>query len=148
MEGDKLIPDWNISDRSSVLLHNVGQDSQELYNVCYLRGDQATLLMTPHTRLEEHHVHILISRRSQILADHKVRELHRMLIDSASGVTEIESQRSALETKVQDLQNQLAESASEIAKAKKEAFNEGRAERFDDGQAASKLKGVAEGRED
>ncbi|KAL2232450.1 UNVERIFIED_CONTAM: hypothetical protein Sindi_1425000 [Sesamum indicum] len=70
MERGKLIPDWNISHRSSMLLNHVGQDSWELYNAAAF-NQSLTLKCTGF-------------QRSKILVDHKILDLRKRLSNGAS----------------------------------------------------------------
>ncbi|KAK4417211.1 hypothetical protein Salat_2546700 [Sesamum alatum] len=97
MEGEKLVPGWAISTQSSVLKTHVGQDSWELYKACLLPRDQATLVPTAHTQIEEHHAHVLTQamafghhlslrcsylRREKITNDGKLTEAQKQLEES------------------------------------------------------------------
>ncbi|KAL0447282.1 UNVERIFIED_CONTAM: hypothetical protein Slati_1856100 [Sesamum latifolium] len=150
-EGEKIVPDWNITNQSCVFLHGAGHDSWELYNNYCLPRDQATILTTPHTRLEENHAHVLMQaaafnralslkctgfRRRHIMADRKVRDLQRRLAEASGKGVELEAQKALLESRVKELEDQVARFASEVVQAKEEAFRRGREEGFSAGEAA------------
>ncbi|KAK4437424.1 hypothetical protein Salat_0076300 [Sesamum alatum] len=97
IEGEKLLPDWAISNQSSMLKTYVGQDSWELYKSCVLRRDQALLAAYAHTRVKEHHAHALTQalafghnlslkctywRRKKLSSDAKMAELRKKLEES------------------------------------------------------------------
>ncbi|KAL0427340.1 UNVERIFIED_CONTAM: hypothetical protein Slati_2908800 [Sesamum latifolium] len=54
MEGERLIPDWALSARKSVLMTHVGQDSWEMYKSSLLPRDQALLAPYSHIQVEKH----------------------------------------------------------------------------------------------
>ncbi|KAL2246276.1 UNVERIFIED_CONTAM: hypothetical protein Sindi_2895800 [Sesamum indicum] len=88
LEGNKLVPDWKISSRSSILERVV------------------TLLKTPQTRFEEHHAHVIMQavafncnhslkctgyHQAQMIAGRKVRDLRKKLADSNAREKELEA---------------------------------------------------------
>ncbi|KAL2226404.1 UNVERIFIED_CONTAM: hypothetical protein Sindi_1999100, partial [Sesamum indicum] len=60
LTGEQLILDWKVSSSCTVLGSQSGQEIWELYNASCLPRNQATLLQTSFTRLEEHVAHWLI----------------------------------------------------------------------------------------
>ncbi|KAL2230671.1 UNVERIFIED_CONTAM: hypothetical protein Sindi_1661500 [Sesamum indicum] len=142
LEGNMWVPDWKISPSSTVFKTLSGQDSWELYDASCLPRDQAALLQTTFTRLEEHCAHSLIQpanfvrglslkcsgfRQNQLAAEHRSRDLRIQLLGIASREREWDNQRSAME----------------VAKARDDGEKVG----FDVGHAAGKIASVIEGQE-
>ncbi|KAL2252520.1 UNVERIFIED_CONTAM: hypothetical protein Sindi_0046700 [Sesamum indicum] len=115
MEGEKLVPDWKISTHGSVLHTRAGQDSWELYDSCCLPRDQAAILKTPHTPLEEHYVHSLMQaaafgralslkctgfHRKQVLSDRKIHDLKKKVSEAIAREKDLENQQATLEARV------------------------------------------------
>ncbi|KAL2228551.1 UNVERIFIED_CONTAM: hypothetical protein Sindi_1834800 [Sesamum indicum] len=62
LTGAMLAPNWSVSDLSTVLNSEAGQESFELYrNICLPR-DQAAILSSPYPRLEQFGAHSLMSK--------------------------------------------------------------------------------------
>ncbi|KAK4430809.1 hypothetical protein Salat_0842600 [Sesamum alatum] len=99
MEGEKLIPDWAISTRSSVLRSLVGQDSWELYKACLLERDQVLFAQTAYTCVEEHIAHGVIESR--------VAELQKEISEAQQKEKDLLDAKAALEAKNADLKAQL-----------------------------------------
>ncbi|KAK4417158.1 hypothetical protein Salat_2541400 [Sesamum alatum] len=123
MECEKLIPDWAISARSSVLRSLVGQDSWELYKACLLERDQVLLDQTAHTRVEEHIAHVLTQKLTRR--------------------TETCLMLRLLEAENANLKAQLHHAKEAVEEATTSAFEHGRI----DGEVAGCAREVAEGRE-
>ncbi|KAL2235184.1 UNVERIFIED_CONTAM: hypothetical protein Sindi_1250600 [Sesamum indicum] len=155
MEGDKWIPDWQISPNSSVFRTRSGQDSWELYDANCLLLDQAALLQTSFTRMEEHCAHSLVQasnfvrglslkcagfRHNQMAADRTIRDLRAQLARFTSKEEEWSRSMSTQEARIKELEAQVVSEASKAAA-------EGEKRGFEAGHAAGKIVGVAEGRE-
>ncbi|KAL2235346.1 UNVERIFIED_CONTAM: hypothetical protein Sindi_1266800 [Sesamum indicum] len=123
LKDERFVLSWNISSSSSVLYGRPGQDSWELFSNCILPRDQASLLMNPHTRLEEHAAHSLLQT---------VAFYHNMALKYTSYRRNhmIAEKKKALVAEVQDLKNELSAYAAEASKAKEDAFAEGKKEGF------------------
>ncbi|KAL2246192.1 UNVERIFIED_CONTAM: hypothetical protein Sindi_2887400 [Sesamum indicum] len=61
---ERFVPKWNILADSTVLYREAGQASWEIYSNTILPRDQASILMTSHTRIEEHIAHALMQIQS------------------------------------------------------------------------------------
>ncbi|KAK4412403.1 hypothetical protein Salat_2887300 [Sesamum alatum] len=159
MEGEKLIPDWAISGQSSILKTHMGQDSWEMYNACLLPRDQATLVPTAHTRIEEHHAHVLTQamtfgyhlslrcsywQREKLASDEKLFEAQKKLEESNSS-------RAAAEERVRQLEAQLEDltfrSRIEADTAGTVALEAGKKEGFSAGCETGKAEGLLAGRD-
>ncbi|KAL2241786.1 UNVERIFIED_CONTAM: hypothetical protein Sindi_0296600 [Sesamum indicum] len=155
MEGDKWIPDWQISPHSSVFRTRSGQDSWELYDASCLPLDQAALLQTSFTRMEEHCAHSLVQasnfvrglslkcagfRHNQMAADRTIRDLRAQLTSFSSKEEEWSRSMSTQEARIKELEAQVVAEASKAAA-------EGEKRGFEAGHAAGKIVGIAEGRE-
>ncbi|KAL2232377.1 UNVERIFIED_CONTAM: hypothetical protein Sindi_1417700 [Sesamum indicum] len=158
MEGDKWIPDWQISPQSSVFRTRSGQDSWELYDASCLPYDQVALLQTPFTRMEEHCAHSLIQaanfvrgltlkcagfRANHLAADRANQELRAQLNAFSAKEEEWSSSRSSLEARIKELEAQVASKASKASKAAADGEKRG----FEAGHAAGRIAGAIEGRE-
>ncbi|KAK4434780.1 hypothetical protein Salat_0640900 [Sesamum alatum] len=159
MEGEKLVPDWAISAQSSVLKTHVGQDSWELYKAYLLARDQAALVPTAHTRIEEHHAHVLTQamafghhlslrssflRQEKITSDAKLSEVQKQLEESDKLPAAAEERVKQLETQLEDL---ILRSRIEVETARTVALDAGKKEGFSTGCLAGKTEGLKEGRE-
>ncbi|KAL2236239.1 UNVERIFIED_CONTAM: hypothetical protein Sindi_0815600 [Sesamum indicum] len=155
MEGDKWIPDWQISPQSSVFRTCSNQDSWELYDASCLPRDQSALLQTSFTRMEEHCAHSLVQaanfvrglslkcagfRHNQLTADRTIRDLRTQLTAFFAKEEEWSRSRSIQEARIKELEAQVASEASKAAA-------EGEKRGFEAGHAAGKIAGVLEGRE-
>ncbi|KAL2246835.1 UNVERIFIED_CONTAM: hypothetical protein Sindi_2535800 [Sesamum indicum] len=155
MEGEKWVPDWQISPNSSVFRTRSGQDSWELYDANCLPLDQAALLQTSFTRMEEHCAHSLVQasnfvrglslkcagfRHNQIAAERIIHNLRAQLASFSSKEEEWSRSISTQEARIKELEAQVVSEASKAAA-------EGEKRGFDAGHAAGKIVGVAEGRE-
>ncbi|KAL2241159.1 UNVERIFIED_CONTAM: hypothetical protein Sindi_0757100 [Sesamum indicum] len=153
MEGDKWIPDWQISPHSSVFRTRSGQDSWELYDASCLPLDQAALLQTSFTRMEEHCAHSLVQaanfvrglslkcagfRHNQMAADRTIRDLRAQLATFFSKEEEWSRSRSTQEARIKELEAQVVSKASKAAA-------DGEKRGFEAGHAAGKIVGVSEG---
>ncbi|KAL2251338.1 UNVERIFIED_CONTAM: hypothetical protein Sindi_2256100 [Sesamum indicum] len=116
LEGDKWIPDWQISPQSSIFKTRSGQDSWELYDASCLPRDQAALLQISFTRMEEYCAHSLVQEEEWL------------------------RQRSSMEARIKELEDQMA---SEVSKATATGKEIG----FEAGHATGKIAGAIEGRE-
>ncbi|KAL2230217.1 UNVERIFIED_CONTAM: hypothetical protein Sindi_1616100 [Sesamum indicum] len=155
MEGEKWVPDWQISPNSSVFRTRSGQDSWELYDANCLPLDQAALLQTSFTRMEEHCAHSLVQasnfvrglslkcagfRHNQMAAERIIRDLRAQLASFSSKEEEWSKSMSTQEARIKELEAQVVSEASKAAA-------EGEKRGFDAGHAAGKVVGIAEGRE-
>ncbi|KAL2232852.1 UNVERIFIED_CONTAM: hypothetical protein Sindi_1465200 [Sesamum indicum] len=155
LEGEKWVPDWQISPRSSVFKTRSGQDSWELYDASCLPIDQAALLHTPFTRMEEHCAHSLVQtanfirgltlkcagfRQNHLRADRANRELRAQISTFHSKEEEWLRSRSLMEARIKELETQMASEAKKAA-----AIGEKRG--FEAGHAAGKIARAIEGRE-
>ncbi|KAL2253427.1 UNVERIFIED_CONTAM: hypothetical protein Sindi_0137400 [Sesamum indicum] len=155
LEGEKWVPDWQISPRSSVFKTRSGQDSWELYDASCLPIDQAALLHTLFTRMEEHCAHSLVQtanfirgltlkcagfRQNHLRADRANRELRAQISTFHSKEEEWLRSRSLMEARIKELETQMASEAEKAA-----AIGEKRG--FEAGHAAGKIAGAIEGRE-
>lgn len=59
LTGARLAPHWKVSDHSTILNSEAGQESYEIYRHTSLSRDQAALLSYPYPRLEQHGAHAL-----------------------------------------------------------------------------------------
>ncbi|KAL2249872.1 UNVERIFIED_CONTAM: hypothetical protein Sindi_2460900 [Sesamum indicum] len=140
LHGETLVPDWKISSTSTVLNTLSRQDSWEFYNAICPPKDQATLLQTSFTRLEEHAAHSLVQaanfmhvlslkcagfRRNQLMAEHR----------------NLEARLACLEAKNKELEEKMN---LEIA----QAMQMGKESGFSAGHAVGKIAGAIEGREE
>ncbi|KAL2230408.1 UNVERIFIED_CONTAM: hypothetical protein Sindi_1635200 [Sesamum indicum] len=132
LEGEKWVPDWQISPRSSVFRTRSGQDSWELYDASCLPCDQAALLHTPFNRMEEH--------CAPNSADRTNRELRAQITAFNAKEEEWLRSRSLMEARIKELETQMASEAEKAA-----AIGEKRG--FEAGHAARKIAGAIEGRE-
>ncbi|KAL2235584.1 UNVERIFIED_CONTAM: hypothetical protein Sindi_1290600 [Sesamum indicum] len=107
------------------------RDSWELYNAGCLPRDQAALLQTLFTRIEEHCAHSLIQDR----------ELRNRISEISGREEDWERQRSELEARIKDLEEKMA---SEVAKPSATGKEIG----FEAGHAARKIIGMIKGRKD
>ncbi|KAL2237671.1 UNVERIFIED_CONTAM: hypothetical protein Sindi_0958800 [Sesamum indicum] len=155
LEGEKWVPDWQISPRSFVFKTRSGQDSWELYDASCLPIDQAALLHTPFTRMEEHYAHSLVQtanfiqgltlkcagfRQNHLRADCANRELRAQISTFQSKEEEWLRSRSLMEARIKELETQMA------FKTEK-ATTLGEKRGFEAGHAAGKIAGTLEGRE-
>ncbi|KAK4427156.1 hypothetical protein Salat_1484500 [Sesamum alatum] len=155
MEGEELVPDWAISKRNSILKMHVGQDSWELYRAFLLPRDQATLVPSSHTRIEEHHAHVLTQamafghhlslkcsywRKEKFASDAK-------LVEALKKFEEGNSSRVAAEERVKQLEAQLEDltfrSHIKVDTARTVALEAGRKEGFSAGHEAGKEEGLS-----
>ncbi|KAL2249919.1 UNVERIFIED_CONTAM: hypothetical protein Sindi_2465600 [Sesamum indicum] len=131
------------------------EDSWELYDASCLPIDQAALLHTPFTRMEEHCAHSLVQtanfirgltlkcagfRQNHLRADRANRELRAQISTFQSKEEEWLRSRSLMEARIKELETQMA---SEAEKAT--AIGEKRG--FEAGHAAGKIAGAIEGHE-
>ncbi|KAL2230405.1 UNVERIFIED_CONTAM: hypothetical protein Sindi_1634900 [Sesamum indicum] len=129
LEGEKWVLDWQIS-RSSAFRTRSGQDSWELYDASCLPCDQAALLHTPFTRMEEHCAHSLIQtanfirgltlkcagfRQNHLLADRTNRELRAQITAFNAKDEEWLRSRSLMEARIKELETQMASEAEKAA---------------------------------
>ncbi|KAL2227022.1 UNVERIFIED_CONTAM: hypothetical protein Sindi_2060900 [Sesamum indicum] len=155
LEGEKWVPDWQISPRSSVFRTRSGQDSWELYDASCLPYDQAALLHTPFTRMEEHCAHSLIQtanfirgltlkcagfRQNHLLADRTNRELRAQITALNAKEEEWSRSRSLMESHIKELETQMASEAEKATAI-------GKKRGFEASHAAGKIAGAIEGRE-
>ncbi|KAL2248306.1 UNVERIFIED_CONTAM: hypothetical protein Sindi_2682900 [Sesamum indicum] len=150
--GEKFVPDWNVSPNSSVLGSHSGQESWELYNATCLPFDQAALIQSPFTRLEEHAAHSLIQtanfvrsislkcagfRRNQLASERANADMRTKLGEVTARAESSETQRAILESRVKELEEKMASEISKATELGREA-----------GFAAGRSAGKVEGRED
>ncbi|KAL2241124.1 UNVERIFIED_CONTAM: hypothetical protein Sindi_0753600 [Sesamum indicum] len=101
-----------------------GQDSWELYDASCLPSNQAALLHTPFTRMEEHCAHSLIQtanfirgltlkcagfRQNHLLADRTNRELRAQIAAFNSKEEEWLRSRSLMEARIKELETQMSD---------------------------------------
>ncbi|KAL2240927.1 UNVERIFIED_CONTAM: hypothetical protein Sindi_0733900 [Sesamum indicum] len=152
LSGEKLIPDWKVSSSCTVLGSQSGQETWELYNASCLSRDQAALLQTSFTHLEEHAAHSLIQaanfvrglplkcvgfRRNQIITERRNRDLRAKVSEATARGEDLENQRGTLEARVKELEEKMS---SKIAKATESGKEIG----FAAGHAARKIAGAIE----
>ncbi|KAL2226042.1 UNVERIFIED_CONTAM: hypothetical protein Sindi_1962900 [Sesamum indicum] len=116
--GEKFVPDWNVSPNSS-----------ELYNATCLPFDQAALIQSLFTHLEEHAAHSLIQtanfvrslslkcagfRRNQLVSERANVDMRIKVGEVTARAESLETQRAVLESRVKELEEKMA---SEILKA-------------------------------
>ncbi|KAL2245793.1 UNVERIFIED_CONTAM: hypothetical protein Sindi_2847500 [Sesamum indicum] len=154
LNGEKFVPDWKVSSNSTVLGSQSDQETWELYHASCLPRNQAALLQTSFTRLEEHAAHSLIQagnfirglslkcagfRRNQLAAEHQSHDLRMKMLEASARVEDLECQRSVLEARVKELEEKMS---LEISKAAELGQEKG----FAAGHAAGKIAGAMEGR--
>ncbi|KAL2237262.1 UNVERIFIED_CONTAM: hypothetical protein Sindi_0917900, partial [Sesamum indicum] len=149
---ERFVPNWNVSPNSTVLGSHSGQVSWELFNASCLPRDQAALLQSPFTRLEEHAAHSLVQaanlvrglslkcagfRRNQLVAERSNSEMRLKVEEATARAESSEAQRAVLEARIKELEEKMA---SEVSKA----TELGREAGFTTGHAAGKIDGRAE----
>ncbi|KAL2251613.1 UNVERIFIED_CONTAM: hypothetical protein Sindi_2283600 [Sesamum indicum] len=149
---EKFVPNWMVSPNSTVLGSHSGQVSWELYNAACLPRDQAALLQSPFTRLEEHAAHSLVQaanlvhglslkcagfRRNQLVAERLNSDMRLKIREVTTRAENSEAQRAILEARIKELEEKIA---SEVSKANES----GREAGFAAGHAAGKAEGRAE----
>ncbi|KAK4421977.1 hypothetical protein Salat_2148400 [Sesamum alatum] len=142
MEGENLVQDWAISVQSFVLKTYVDQDSWELYKACLFPRDQATLVPTAHTQIEEYHAHVLTQamafghhlslrcsylRKEKITSDEKLSKAQKQLEESNKLRTVAEERVKQLEAQLEDL---TLQSRIEVDTARTVALEAGKKEGF------------------
>ncbi|KAL2239934.1 UNVERIFIED_CONTAM: hypothetical protein Sindi_0634600 [Sesamum indicum] len=164
LQGERFVPKWNISAESTVLYGEAGQASWEIYSKTQLPRDQASIMTTSHTRVEEHLAHTLMQasalshnmalkctshRRDHLTAVKKLEDLRRQFAEKESG-------EKALVAENESLKGQLAELSAELENVKGKAFSDGRREGvlagreegMEEGYETGRLDGIWEGRFD
>ncbi|KAL2252708.1 UNVERIFIED_CONTAM: hypothetical protein Sindi_0065500 [Sesamum indicum] len=149
---EKFVADWNVSPNSSILGSQSSQESWELYNATCLPCDQAVIIQSPFTRLEEHAAHSLIQaanfvcslslkcagfRRNQLATERINNDMRIKIGEVTARAESLETQRVVLETRVKELEEKMV---SEISKA----TELGREAGFTAGHSAGKVEGRAE----
>ncbi|KAL2250015.1 UNVERIFIED_CONTAM: 8-hydroxygeraniol dehydrogenase [Sesamum indicum] len=157
LTGARLAPHWKVSDHSTILNSEAGQESYEIYRHTSLSRDQAALLSYPYPRLEQHGAHALaqasafmrslslkctVQRKRRLEAQEKYREIRN---DCRAKEKEWAEERQRLEEAKARLEAEVAEAhGAEVARAREEGQMSG----FSAGQEAGLIQGCIEGRED
>ncbi|KAL2252585.1 UNVERIFIED_CONTAM: hypothetical protein Sindi_0053200 [Sesamum indicum] len=156
---ERFIPNWNVSPNSTVLGSHSGQVSWELFNASCLPRDQAALIQSPFTRLEEHAAHSLIQasnlvrglslkcagfRRNQLMAERSSGEMRLKVEEATARAENLEAQRAVLEARNKELEAHNKELEEKMAVEVSKATELGREAGFSAGQVAGKVEGRAE----
>ncbi|KAK4421269.1 hypothetical protein Salat_2077400 [Sesamum alatum] len=135
------------------------QDSWVMYKACLLPHDQVTLISIAHTRIEEHHAHVLTQamafghhlslrcsyfRKEKLTSDEKFSEAQKQLEESNKLRTAAEERAKQLEAQLEDL---TLRSRIEVDTARTVALEVKKNEGFSAGCLAGKTKGLKESRE-
>ncbi|KAL2226897.1 UNVERIFIED_CONTAM: hypothetical protein Sindi_2048400 [Sesamum indicum] len=163
LTGARLAPHWKVSDHSTILNSEAGQESYEIYRHTSLPRDQAALLSYPYPRLEQHGAHALaqasafmrslslkctVQRKRRLEAQEKYREIRNDCRAKEKEWVEerqrLEEAKARLEAEVAQMKEVAEAHGAKVARAREEGQMSG----FSAGQEAGLVQGRIEGRED
>ncbi|KAL2228864.1 UNVERIFIED_CONTAM: hypothetical protein Sindi_1866100 [Sesamum indicum] len=157
----RLAPNWKVSDHSTILNSEAGQESYEIYRHTNLPHDQAALLSCPYPQLEQYGAHALaqagsfmrslslkctVLRKRRQEAQEKYREIRSNFRAKEKEWGEerrrLDEVKTGLEVEVAWLKAIVESHGAEVARAREEGSG------FSAGQEAGLIQGRTKGREE